>query len=212
MADRMKRMCLGAAMLAFAPFAGAAAPTLSALEHHVEAYHQGAANALRDGATCLAEDQKRWRDKLRRECRDDTCRGSAYMDRLAELHALQPGVTAIRHFALPPRPALVWIVPPAADKVAAPPRPRAVPAQVEGTVVDDVATGDGFLLRTASGARYLLVGAMFLEGATAQRLSLIVQEQERGARFIARGHLAPGKRAPKAFEPSRCLFLHRRPS
>lgn len=210
MAGRMTRACFAAAMLTFASLAGAAAPTLSALEHHVEAYYQGASNALRDGAGCLAEDQRRWRDTVRRECKDDTCRGSAYLDRLAELHALQPGVTSIRHFTLPRRPALVWIVPPAADNVAAPRRAKAAPAQVEGTVLDELANGDGFILRTAAGERYVLVATMFLEGATAQRLSLIVQEQERGARFIARGHLAPGTRAARAFEPSRCLFLHRR--
>ena len=188
----------------------AAAPTLSALEHHVDAYYEGASQALREGRSCLEEDQRRWRAIVKRECTDDGCRGSAYMDRLGELHALQPGVTAIRHFTLPRRPQLVWIVPPVADKVAAPRQARAMPAQVEGTVLDEIANGDGFVLRTAAGERYLLVAAMFLEGSSAQRLSLIIQEQERGARFIARGHLVPGKRAAKAFEPSRCLFLHRR--
>jgi hypothetical protein len=91
-------------------------------------------------------------------------------------------------------------------------RPKARPAQLEGTILDEVADGDGFVLRTASGERYLVVATLFLEGATGQRLSLMIQEQERGARFVARGYLAPGKGTAKAFEPSRCLFLHRRPS
>jgi hypothetical protein len=66
------------------------------------------------------------------------------------------------------------------------------------------------VLRTASGERYLLAALMFLEGPTAQRLSLMAAESERGARFVARGYLAAG-RGKKAFEPSRCLFIHRRP-
>lgn len=196
-------LMLGAALVAEAR---AAAPALSALEHHVQAYLQGASQALREGAACLQEDQQRWLGRVRRECRDDACRGSAYLDRLAELHALQPGVTAIRHFTLPRRAELVWVVPPAQDTAAPPANPKAVPAQLEGVVLDEVAGGDGFVLRTAAGRRYLLVPLMFLEGPTAQRLSLMSQETT--ARFIARGYLsAPGS---GSFEPSRCLFLHRR--
>ena len=207
MAARLKPAAL--LLLLAAAGAQAAAPSLSELEHHVQAYEEGARAALREGATCLKDDQARWAARVRRECKDDACRGAAYLDRLAELHALQPGVTAIRYFTLPRRAELVWIVPPAADNVAAPPNPRAVPAQVEGTILDEVANGDGYVLRTASGERYLLVPLMFLEGPTAQRLSFVIQEQERGARFIARGFVKPGGGKSRAFEPSRCLYVHR---
>ena len=201
----MKRA--SASLLLMAAFAAeAAAPTLSALEHHVQAYYQGATQAVGDGASCLEEDQQRWMERVRRSCKDDACRGSAYMDRLAELHALQPSVTSIRYFDLPRRNALVWIVPPAADKVAAPANAKAVPAQVEGVILDEVATGDGFVLRTAAGERYLLAMLMFLEGPTSQRFSLM--SMERDARFIARGYLA--SKGARSFEPSRCLFIHRR--
>ena len=200
---------LGLAALLFTAGAGAqgAAPTVSALEHHVKAYYQGAREALREGASCLQQDHERWLARLRERCKEDACRGAAYMDRLAELHALQPAVTAIRYFTLPRRPELVWIVPPAADSVAAPPHPKAAPARVEGVVLDEMANGDGFVLRTRAGQRYLLVPLMFLEGPTAQRLSLMSGEPD--SRFIAQGHLAPAKGAPRSFEPSRCLFIHR---
>ena len=204
----MRRLAAAAAVFLLAGEAFAAAPALSALEHHLEAYLQGASGALREGAACLQQDQKRWRAELARRCSDDTCRGSAYLDRLAELHALQPGVTAIRYFELPRRAELVWIVPPAADKVAAPDNRRAIAAQLEGAVLDEVATGDGFVLRTPAGERYLLVMLMFLEGTTAQRLSFMAAESQRGASFVARGHLVNAR--ARSFEPSRCLFLHRR--
>jgi uncharacterized protein len=193
------------ALLVSAVAAHAAAPTLADLEGHLQAYQQGAIQALGEGASCLEQDQQRWMERVRRACKDDACRGSSYRDRLAELHALQPGVSAIRYFELPRRPELVWIVPPAADQVAAPANAKAVPAQVEGVIVDEVATGDGFVLRTAAGERYLLAMLMFVDGATAQRFSLM--SSERDARFLARGYL-PAKNA-KSFEPSRCLFVHR---
>ena len=101
----------------------------------------------------------------------------AYLERLGELDPLQPGVTALRNLELPRVPALVWIIPPAEDNVAAPPRPNAPPLEVRGELFDDVAQGDGFLLRGAQGSD-LLVMLMFIDEATAPRLSVLAKDAQ----------------------------------
>ena len=194
-----------AALGACACLSAAAAPGV--LEEHLDRYYHAASAALGEGASCLRDDQRLWQRNVRDACEDARCLEAAYLDRLAELDALQPGATAIRNRELPRRPALAWIVPPAADKVAAPPNPKAAPATVTGTLVDEIAAGDGVVLRTMSGERYVLVLLMFLDGKTAERLPLLARE--RGAVFTARGHLAPAGGGTRAFEPSRCLFLYR---
>lgn len=186
-----------------------ASATPGALEEHLDRYYHAASAALGEGAACLGDDQRLWLRDVRDACKDPRCLEAAYLDRLAELDALQPGATAIRDRELPRRPALVWVVPRAADKVAAPPNPKAAPARATGTLVDEIANGDGIALRTAAGERYLLVMLMFLDGATAERLPLLARE--RGVTFTARGHLIPGSGRSRAFEPSRCLYLYRNP-
>jgi hypothetical protein len=73
---------------------------------------------------CLQSDQAQWLKSTRDACTDGACLTSAYLNRLAELDPLQPGATALKKVTLPPAPALVWVVPPAADTVAAPPNPK----------------------------------------------------------------------------------------
>ena len=178
---------------------------VSELDDHMGRYYAGAQLALKESASCLQADQRDWLGR-RNQCADRNCLENAYLDRLAELDALQPGASAIKGDMLPHRPGLVWIVPPAADKVAAPANPKAVPDQLHGVLLDEVAGGDGFVMRGAGGERRLVVPLMFIEPATAQRLSMLAREPD--VTFIVRGHVAAdGGR--KYFEPSRCTFIHR---
>ena len=183
-----------------------ASPELSALDDHMARYYAAARLALGEGAQCLQPDQREWL-RRRDRCTEATCLRQVYAERLAELDALQPGATAIKDLSLLPanRPTLVWIIPPAADKFAAPDNPSAKPIEMTGAILDEVATGDGFVLRGGKGERRLLVPLMLLDPATATRLSAIARE---ASVFHARGHgsAEPGGRS---FDSSRCIYLHR---
>ncbi len=186
---------------------------LSELDEHLGRYYNAGKAAVPGAEACLQADQAQWLKSIREPCQDRACLERAYLSRLAELDALQPGVTAIRHNPLPTSPALVWVIPPALDKVAAPSNPRARPFEAAGTLVDQLATDPnaehGFVLRTSDGAVYPLVLLMFLEGSTSEHLSRLAKEP--GAIFRARGHAATGANGKAYFEPSRCVFIHRMP-
>jgi uncharacterized protein len=184
-------------------------PELSRLDEHLGRYYQAARMELRESASCLAADQRLWLRTVRDACRDNTCLRNAYLQRLAELDALQPGVTAVKDFVLPARPALVWIVPPAQDQVAALAKPNAKPLEARGRLIDDVEKGDGFVLRTAEGRSYLIAMLMFLGGDTAGRLSMLAKDAR--ATFLARGHAATDDKGRTHYEPSRCTFVYRLP-
>ena len=103
----------------------------------------------------------------------------------------------------------MWIIPPAQDKLAAPPKPGANPLLAKGRLIDDISRGDGFVLRTAEGTSHLLVLLMFLDGETGERLTTFAKEPN--ATFFARGHAATDSGGRTYYEPSRCVFLYRLP-
>jgi len=181
---------------------------LSQLDEYLARYYGGARAGLGSGASCLAADQRRWLSETRNACTESSCLRKAYLERLAELDPLQPGVTALRNLELPRLPALVWIIPPAQDNVAAPPRPNAAPLEVRGELYDDSAQGDGFVLRGAQGST-LLVMLMFIDEATGQRLSVLSKMPN--VSYLARGSAAVNSSGRIYYEPSRCVFLYRLP-
>jgi uncharacterized protein len=181
---------------------------VSTLDEHLGRYYQAARAALRESVQCLAGDQRQWLSSVRNKCADAGCLRKVYLERLGELDALQPGATALRNVELPRVPALVWIIPPARDNVAAPPKPNARPLEVRGELFDDLAQGDGFLLRGAQGST-LLAMLMFLEGDTAQQLSVLAKVPN--AVYLARGHAATDPSGKIYYEPSRCVLLYRLP-
>jgi len=182
---------------------------LSALDEYLARYYGAARDVVGRAADCLAADQRGWLRTVRDACADANCLEKAYLARLAELDALQPGATALKRVALPAGPSLVWIVPAAQDEGAAPRRANPRSLEARGFVVDDLATGDGFVLRTAEGASYLLLLAMFVEPDSAARLTTLARE--RGTMFLARGHAGTSSGGTTHFEPSRCVFIYRLP-
>jgi uncharacterized protein len=182
---------------------------VSTLDEYLGRYYHGARATLGNAASCLAADQKEWLSAMRNKCADAACLKKVYLERLAQLHPLQPGATSLRNVELPAVPALVWIIPPASDKVAAPPRTGAKPLVAKGRVVNEVVQGDGFVLRTAEGAVHILMLAMLLEGPTDGVLDTLAKEPN--ATVLARGHAATGERGNVYYEPSRCVFLYRLP-
>ena len=166
---------------------------LSALDEHLAQHYAAARQVLADAGTCLQAQQRGWLQARRDACKDATCLKQVYLERLAELSPLQAGATMLRDRELPKVPALEWVIPPAKDTVAAPPRRDAKPLVVRGSLVNEVAQGDGYVMRTPDGRRHLLLMAMFLDGPSVDRLAALAK---RGAEtFEARG-VADGSWAP----------------
>lgn len=188
-------------------------PLLSELDEYLGRYYDGARATLRESESCFKTDQMQWLKSVRNACRDSACLKTVYLNRLGELDALQPGAVAIKNRDLPRVPTLVWIVPAALDRVAAPPNPKASRFEAIGTLIDEMAANPdfehGFVLRTKDGTIYPLVLLMFLDGKTADRLSVWAKQKD--ATFLARGHAAKDERGRTYFEPSRCTFLYRIP-
>jgi uncharacterized protein len=182
---------------------------VSDLDEYLGRYYSAARAAVREAAPCLVADQKQWLSSVRNACQDAACLKKAYLERLGELHAIQPGASSLRNIALPPVPSLAWIIPPAADSVAAPPRPGAKPLAARGRVVNDLEKGDGYVLRTAEGATHILLLTMFFDGASVDVLDSLAKGPP--ATFLARGHAATDPRGSVYYEPSRCVFLYRVP-
>lgn len=188
-------------------------PELSELDEHLGRYYEGARMTLQGSEACFKTDQMQWLKSVRNACGDNACLKTAYLNRLGELDALQPGVTAIKSMILPRTMTLVWVIPPALDKVAAPPNPKAKPFEVTGTLVNEMAGNPGFehgfVLRAKDGTTYPLVLLMFLDGRTTDHLSGWAKQND--TVFVARGHAAKDENGKTYFEPSRCVFIYRAP-
>ena len=182
---------------------------LSDLDEHLGRYYAGARQALADTAECFTANQRQWLRTVRDVCADAACLKTAYLARLSELDAVQPGATAIKAFPLPHGPTLAWIIPAALDQVAAPPKPNARPLVAQGALIDEVATGDGFVLRTREGQSYPLALLMFLGGESVTRLTVLAKDAR--ATYLARGYAATNNRGQTYFEPSRCVFIYQLP-
>ena len=187
---------------------------LSELDEHLGRYYESARIELQGSEACFKTDQTQWLKSVRNKCSDNTCLRTAYLNRLSELDALQPGANAIKYMNLPHVPTLVWIIPPALDKVAAPPNSKAKLFEATGTLVDEMKGNPnfeyGFVLRAKDGTIYPLVLLMFLDGKTPDYLSSLARQK--GATFTVRGHAANDEKGKTYFEPSRCVFIYRIPS
>jgi uncharacterized protein len=183
---------------------------LATLDEHLGRYYAAANMALGEAATCLKTDQRNWLRAVRDACTNGACLKDAYLRRLAELDALQPGATSIRHLALPDLrmvPSLVWIIAPEKDTVAAPAVPNLRPLIVKGTVVDDTSKGDGYIIKTAKGTKHILLLSMFIDGANVNMLSTLAKMPP--AEFEVRGFAEAGNVAVPHFAASRCRFIYR---
>lgn len=183
-----------------------ASPELSTLDEYLGRYYAAGRQVVEGAASCLQTDQSQWLRSTRNACQNDTCLKSAYLNRLAELDALQPGATAIKNIDLPRVPALMWIVAPAQDRSAAPPKPEAKPLEVTGALLNEVTTGDGFIIQTKDGTKVPLVLLMFLEPKLLSHLEGLATQK--GLVVRARGFAAKDS-TRTYFEPSRCTFVYR---
>jgi uncharacterized protein len=187
--------------------------SIADLDEYLGRYYAAAQDANSHAASCLQSDQSQWLKSRRDACADAACVKAAYLERLAELDAMQPGATALKDVDLPQVASLVWIIPPASDKVAAPNNPRARPFEATGVIVDDMASNpssQGIVLRTSNGTRLPLMLSMFFESPSHERLAALAKEPN--AAFRARGYVATDFAGKQFFEPSRCTFIYRLPA
>ncbi len=194
------------AVLLFSAAAAAELP-MAELDLWVARYYSGASAALKENASCLAEDQQRW-TRTRDACPDEECRRRVEVERLAELHALQPGINLQRKLALAPGPALIWAIAPDPDP---PMRPRLASKsqRVEGRLTYRAESDGGYFLEAGANERYLLVADMSLVGASATALPMIVKVNT-DARVAASGRVFLDGRKP-FFDRRYCVYLHRLP-
>jgi uncharacterized protein len=187
-----------------------ASPRVSELDEYLGRYYRAARASLGRGGACLAPNQRDWLRTTRNACADAACLERVYLSRLAELDALQPGMTALKNVELPRVKSLVWILAPAADTVAAPRNVPREPLIVTGKIVDEVAGGDGFMLQDKAGVKHALLLLMFIDKADGVALETLAHGLP--ATYEARGEREVPGDGSAHFAPGACTFLYRLPN
>ncbi len=178
---------------------------LSHLDELLGRFYHGARQQLAENSACLETDQRRWLRAVRDACAGAACLKKVYLERLAELVALQPGMNIPRNLELPVYPALLWAIAPLPELKGA---PRVAPhaLQVEGKL-DFGCPECGYFLRADGGKTYVLIHDMFLGGATATQLA-VLRETSRDARLMARGFARTDDPRQAGFDNRRCVYLY----
>lgn len=185
-----------------------ASKEISELDEHLGRYYAAARSEMSHAKECLASNQKEWLRGVRDACKDIGCLKAAYLQRLGELDGVQPGATALKNIQLPRTPTLVGILPPAKDQTAAPPSPYLKSLAIQGLLVSEVATGDGYVIVSKEGRKHLLVPLMLLDDSTDVLQSL---SQETAVTFLVRGGYGAGKSGQEAFAQNKCRYIYRVP-
>jgi uncharacterized protein len=183
--------------------------SVSNLDEYLGRYYAAARAELVAAKNCLANNQKEWLRTVRNACTDAKCLERVYLARLGELDGLQPGATALNHVELPRVNSLVWIIPEAEDTVAAPRTPQAPTLIAQGQIVDEVAGGDGFVLRTDAGQKHVLLALMFMSQASSTTLTSLAHAP--GSRYEVRGRGEKSDDGSVHFAPGACTLIYRLP-
>ncbi|MES2048048.1 MAG: hypothetical protein V4447_06590 [Pseudomonadota bacterium] len=183
-------------------------PELSDLDEYLGRYYWAARESLKHADACMVSDQRAWIKTVRDACQDAACLKRVYLNRLAQLDALQPGATSLRNIALPKVAPLVWIIPPAADQVAAPRNMLTMPLVAKGKLLNEVATGDGYvLLSEAEGRKHLIVPLMLLEPQTNEALATLARDPKAIYEIAGRTEIKGDGTRP--FSSSQCSYVFR---
>lgn len=177
---------------------------LSDLDEYLGRYYWAARNYLQHADACMVSDQRAWIKAVRDKCQDAACLQHTYLNRLAVLHAVQAGATSLRNIALPKLAPLVWIIPPAADQIAAPRNILTTPLVLTGKLLNEVASGDGYVL-LSEGKKHLIVPAMLLESPTDETLATMAQVP--GASYEIVGRTEIKGDGARAFASSQCSYV-----
>ena len=182
---------------------------ISNLDEYLGRYYYTARAEVGRGAVCLVPNQRDWLQNVRNVCKDAKCLERVYLNRLAELDPLQLGMTALKNENLPDVKALVWVIGPELDKVAAPPLKTHVPLIVTGKILDDTDGGNGFIIQDAKGTKFILLSAMFIDKPNYNGLESLTQEAPRT--YEARGEREAQPDGSSNFAQSACRLVYRLP-
>jgi len=182
---------------------------ISDLDEYLGRYYYTARAEVGRGAACLVPNQREWLRSVRNVCKDAACLERAYLNRLAELDPLQIGATALKNETLPDVKALVWVIGPELDKVAAPPLKSHEPLIVTGKILNDMDGGNGFMIQDAKGVRFILLPAMFIDKPNYMRFESLAQEAPHT--YEARGERESQPDGSSNFAPSACRLIYRLP-
>ena len=182
---------------------------ISDLDEYLGRYYYTARAEVGRGAMCLASNQREWLRSVRNVCKDSSCLERVYLNRLAELDPLQLGATALKNEKLPFVKALVWVIGPELDQVAAPPLKTHEPLIVRGQILDDAEGGNGFMIKDAKGMKFILLPAMFIDKPNYMRFEALAQDAP--YTYEARGERESQSDGSANFAPSACRYVYRLP-
>ena len=184
-------------------------PALSEYDEHLARYYRAGREALSTSGSCLVRNQREWLAAKRNKCADAECLKRVYLDRLAELDPLQPGMTAVKTVDLPKVKALMWILPPVEDSVAAPPPKNSEALIRTGQIINDMVNGDGFVLQTEQGQKHALLMLMFMEEASSDALATLARNAN--AIYEVHGVRELSSDGTAHFSPGACRAIYRLP-
>ncbi len=182
-------------------------PKLSQFDEDLNRYYTTALEALKDGASCLKNDERQWVKTARDKCGPKAdCLTKAYLGRLATLDGLQPGMSTIKYVELPAAPALIAAIPPESEPV---PSHSKKMIEMSGHLIHGASDQNnmGYAVKPDKGAARAFVFDMSIGNSANHQFVADAIAQEPTSRFMVRGTLADDG----GFADDKCRFVYRLP-
>jgi uncharacterized protein len=177
---------------------------LSDLDEYLGHYYGGAAETLKDGASCLKADQRDWVKTVRDACGTRAaCLENAYLKRLATLDNLQPGASQLKDFELPSVPVMITAIPREADTL---PGKAGRPMSRRGKIVFEQVDRDnmGYAVKGVDGAAHAFVYDIDIGNSPTHDTVVGLTEQTGNAQFEVRGFSTP----EGGFAVNQCRYVY----
>ena len=181
--------------------------SLSDLDTYLDRYYVVALEALKDGASCLKQDQRRWVKGVRNACgKDVACLTRAHLARLAELDGLQPGASALKNVELPKGPVLVAAIPAEAETT---PSASKKPFELSGRLLHEQQDQDamGYAIKPDKGEVKAFIYDMSIGNSASHQIVGDLITSENQSRFLVRGLLS----GQGGFSDGDCRYVYRLP-
>ena len=179
--------------------------SLSDLDTYLDRYYVVALEALKDGASCLKQDQRRWVKSVRNACgKDVACLTNAHLARLAVLDGLQPGASALKNVELPKGPVLVAAIPAEVETIASVSKK---PFELSGHLLHEIQDPNamGLAVKPDKGrVRAFVYEISYGNSANHQVISDLIESGTKD-RFLVRGLLSE----QGGFSDGDCRFVYR---
>ena len=175
---------------------------LSALDGWLTRFYLAALDRLNQ-SSCLKSDQRAWLADSRNRCQDAVCLRAAYLQRLAVLSALQPGMNIPNNLELPPAARLRWIIPPAADTLATP-KLASAPYRANGTL-GYVLNKGGYVLDTGDGIVHTLIPELLIDDGSSVHLGVL---RDLKTKISVSGRHAVVNKTEHMFDNRYCILIY----